>query len=83
MKSKSRMSHGLTIAVPAEGELYSLPEQEITVTKLADTRGVVFVEYVALVSLVTIMGAAAVLSLGLPLVHLFRYQQMIISLPIP
>jgi hypothetical protein len=43
----------------------------------------VFVEYVALLLLVTIMGAAAVLALGVPLVGLFRYQQMILSLPIP
>jgi phosphoenolpyruvate synthase/pyruvate phosphate dikinase len=30
-----------------------------------------------------IIGAAAVLSLGVPLVNLFRYQQIILSLPIP
>jgi hypothetical protein len=44
---------------------------------------VVFVEYVALLLLVTIIGAAAVLSLGVPLVNLFRYQQIILTLPIP
>ncbi len=51
--------------------------------ELGSTRGVVFVEYVALLLLVTITGAAAVASLGIPLVHLFRYQQLVLSLPIP
>lgn len=46
-------------------------------------KGVVFVEYVALLSLVTVMGAVAVVGLGVPLLKLYRFAQMIISLPIP
>lgn len=50
---------------------------------VADERGVVFVEYVALLLLVTVMGAISVLGLGIPLIRLFRFAQMILSLPIP
>lgn len=50
---------------------------------LAGTRGAVFVEYVALLLLVSIGGATAVLSIGIPLVTLYRYQQLLLSLPIP
>lgn len=48
-----------------------------------EKRGVVFVEYVALLLLVTIGGAAAVVTLGVPLVTLFRYVQAIVALPVP
>ena len=46
-------------------------------------RGVVFVEYVALLTLVTVLGSIAVVGLGVPLLTLYRYAQMILSLPIP
>jgi hypothetical protein len=46
-------------------------------------RGVVFVEYVALLCLVTVLGSVAVVGLGVPLLTLYRYAQMILSLPIP
>lgn len=46
-------------------------------------KGVVFVEYVALLCLVTVLGAVAVVGLGVPLLTLYRYAQMILSLPIP
>ena len=52
-------------------------------TLLGDSQGAVFVEYVALLLLVTISGAAAVLSLGVPLLRLYRYAQMILVLPFP
>jgi hypothetical protein len=45
--------------------------------------GVVFVEYVALLTLVTVIGAVAVVGLGIPLLKLYRFAQMILSLPIP
>lgn len=45
--------------------------------------GVVFVEYVALLLLVTVTGAASVVALGVPLLRLYRYAQMILSLPVP
>jgi len=45
--------------------------------------GVVFVEYVALLLLVTVIGAVSVVSLGVPLLKLYRFTQMMISLPIP
>jgi Flp pilus assembly pilin Flp len=50
---------------------------------LRDTRGASYVEYVTLVSLVTIAGAAAVGGLGVPMLRLFRYVQMMLALPIP
>jgi hypothetical protein len=49
----------------------------------SSTSGVVFVEYVALLCLVTVMGAVAVVGLGVPLLKLYRFAQMVLSLPIP
>lgn len=48
-----------------------------------DERGAVFVEYVTVLTLVTVVGAAAVAALGIPLLKLFRYVQAVILLPIP
>ena len=45
--------------------------------------GVAMVEYVTLLCLVTLIGAATVVALGVPLMQLFRYVQMIIAMPIP
>ena len=81
MPRKSRTQKHLEIAESAEGGFRRPADAELTA--LAGTRGVVFVEYVALLLLVTIIGAGAVVTLGVPLVNLFRYQQLILSLPIP
>ncbi len=48
-----------------------------------DTRGVAYVEYVTLLALVTVIGSAAVYSVGLPLLQNFRYAQAILAMPIP
>lgn len=48
-----------------------------------DEGGVVMVEYVTLLCLVTLSGAATVVALGVPLMQLFRYVQMVIAMPIP
>lgn len=50
---------------------------------VTDTRGVAYVEYVTLLALVTVIGAVAVFSVGLPLLSTFRYAQAILALPIP
>jgi hypothetical protein len=78
---KTRAHHAIEIAESAEGGFRRPADAEVAA--LAGTRGVVFVEYVALLLLVTIIGAGAVVTLGIPLVNLFRYQQLILSLPIP
>lgn len=80
MRAKSRASRSLVVATPAEGIVVP-GDRELS--DLRSTRGVVFVEYVALLLLVTIVGAASVVALGVPLMHLFRYQQLMLSLPIP
>ncbi len=49
----------------------------------ANERGVAMVEYVTLLCLVTLIGAATVVALGVPLMQLFRYVQMVIAMPIP
>ena len=46
-------------------------------------RGVAMVEYVTLLCLVTLTGAATVVALGVPLMQLFRYVQMVIAMPVP
>lgn len=81
MSQKSRTQQALEIAGSAEGGFSRPADAELSALK--GTRGVVFVEYVALLLLVTIIGAGAVVTLGIPLVNLFRYQQLILSLPIP
>jgi Flp pilus assembly pilin Flp len=48
-----------------------------------DRQGAAYVEYLALLTLVTLIGAAAVAALGLPLLRMFRFAEMIIVLPIP
>lgn len=48
-----------------------------------DSKGAIFVEYVALLCLVSVGGAAAVVTLGAPLVALARFAQLIVGLPIP
>ena len=58
-------------------------ENETKRTVLADERGAVYVEYLVIASLVTITGAAAVVTLGVPLYNLFRYVEMMILLPVP
>lgn len=69
---------------PIEGELdLALERSEDFITRLRDTGGVVFVEYVALLTLVTLIGSGAVVALGIPLLNLFRYQELMLSLPIP
>jgi hypothetical protein len=87
MSSKSRSAVRLEAAAPVEGAGADRHDDALAGTELEglrrDTRGVVFVEYVALLLLVTIIGVGAVLALGVPLVNLFRYQQLILSLPIP
>lgn len=50
---------------------------------LGSVSGVVFVEYVALMTLVTLIGAISTLTLGVPLLKLYRFAQMILSLPMP
>ncbi|MCB9633214.1 MAG: hypothetical protein H6721_13920 [Sandaracinus sp.] len=49
----------------------------------SDERGAVYVEYLVVASMVTITGAAAVVTLGVPLYNLFRYVEMMILLPVP
>lgn len=50
---------------------------------LRSASGVVFVEYVALMTLVTLIGAISTFTLGVPLLKMYRFAQMIISLPMP
>jgi hypothetical protein len=48
-----------------------------------DVCGVIYVEYLILLCLVTLIGAGAVAALGLPLLRLFRYAEMLLLLPVP
>lgn len=61
-----------------------MPERSRSLGELArESRGAIFVEYVALLCLVTVGGAAAVVTLGAPLVALARFTQLVVGLPIP
>ncbi|HWM84469.1 MAG TPA: hypothetical protein VNO33_01500 [Kofleriaceae bacterium] len=48
-----------------------------------DVGGAVYVEYLILLSVVSLAGATALVGLGLPLLRLFRYAETLIALPIP
>jgi Flp pilus assembly pilin Flp len=48
-----------------------------------ETEGAVYVEYITLVTLVAIGAAAATVALGVPLLRLFRFIQMVIAVPFP
>jgi Flp pilus assembly pilin Flp len=48
-----------------------------------DTSGSVFVEYVVVLSLVSVGAVAALVTLGVPLLNLFLYQQAVLLLPFP
>jgi len=82
MRQKSRTTRTFEVAKSAEGSGFQRPA-DAELRELEGTRGVVFVEYVALLLLVTVTGAGAVAALGMPLVNLFRFQQLVLSLPIP
>jgi hypothetical protein len=45
--------------------------------------GAAYVEYLALLTLVTLVGAGAVAALGLPLLRLYRFAEVILLLPAP
>jgi Flp pilus assembly pilin Flp len=61
------------------GERSSKPVEQLR----GDERGAVYVEYLVVASMVTITGAAAVVTLGVPLYNLYRYVEMMILLPVP
>ena len=49
----------------------------------AERRGVVFVEYVIVLVLVSTLGVAGVIPLGVALSHYFKSQQSVLTLPFP
>jgi hypothetical protein len=49
----------------------------------SDVRGAVYVEYVALLTMVTLLAAAAVVALGVPLLRLFRFAEIVLASPLP
>ncbi len=50
---------------------------------LEDESGVAYVEYVILLSLVTVLGSVAVFSVGLPFFTTYRFTQLLVALPFP
>jgi Flp pilus assembly pilin Flp len=50
---------------------------------IRDQRGAAYVEYLALLTLVTLVGAGAVAALGIPLLRLYRFAEVILLLPAP
>ena len=50
---------------------------------IEDESGVVFVEYIILLSLVTVLGSVALFSVGLPFFTTYRFTQLLVALPFP
>jgi hypothetical protein len=73
--------------IVAEGPAAPRPKTSAVERGLAelglDVRGAMFVEYLTLICVVILGGSAAVVTLGQPLVHLYRVVQLIQGLPIP
>jgi hypothetical protein len=57
--------------------------KRLTAAPFRDARGTVLVEYVIVLSLVSVGASLAVIALGALLLDLFRYQQCILVLPFP
>lgn len=52
-------------------------------TLYQDTRGAIFVEYISLVVLVTLIAALAIAALGIPLIHQYELSKLLLTAPIP
>jgi len=62
---------------------HDLVEQTPASALVDETDGAIFVEYLTLTVLVAILCATATLTLGAPLLRLFRFQQAVVAIPIP
>jgi len=81
---KTRRAAKAAKAIISEGPTAAMTTSLKGVFELGrETRGAIFVEYLTLVCVVILGGSAAVVSLGQPLVHLYRVTQLIVGLPIP
>lgn len=89
MTTKTRSSLRASTDVVAEGPARPLNlMKRFTFVKGAselggETRGAIFVEYLTVLCVVILGGSAAVVSLGQPLVHLYRVAQLVVGLPVP
>jgi hypothetical protein len=80
----ARRAAKATRKIIAEGPAAPVKAAENGADELAkQTRGSVFVEYLALLCLVTLGGSAALVSLGAPLIHYYRVTQLVLGLAIP
>ena len=82
--TKTRKAAKAEKAIVTEGPAAPMTATLKGVSELGrETRGAIFVEYLTLICAVILGGSAAVISLGQPLVHLYRVAQLVIGLPIP
>jgi hypothetical protein len=79
---KSRDAREMAIGTAEESGASRSGERGL-LEALGETRGAVLVEYVVLLSLVSVGGSALMIGLGVPLLHLYRFQQMFLVLPVP
>ncbi|RLB49274.1 MAG: hypothetical protein DRJ42_21370 [Deltaproteobacteria bacterium] len=63
-------------------ELQPEPQNEVH-DLLEDTSGVVYVEYIIVLTLVTMLGAVSIFSVGMPFYQTFRFTQLLVALPFP
>ena len=56
---------------------------ENEVSLATDERGAIYAEYLVVLTVVALTGAAAVLALGVPLAEAFRFAQVFVALPFP
>lgn len=84
MATKTRKASKAAEASVTEGPAAPFKPTLKGMSELArETRGAMFVEYITLICVVILGGSAAVVSLGEPLVHLYRVAQLVVGLPIP
>ena len=49
---------------------------------ISDTTGSTYVEYVVVVGMLALVAAAAVLALGIPLLRMYRFSELVLTMPI-
>lgn len=67
---------------PVEGGVFATLDGERP-SLATDSRGAIFAEYVILVALVTLLGALTTYGIGLPMLRMFRFTQLLLGLPVP
>ena len=57
-------------------------DEQAMLDSVSDTTGSTYVEYVVVVGMLALVAAAAVLALGIPLLRMYRFSELVLTIPI-